>query len=42
MENTISIEIDDICMIDPSINITSIDISGLDGLKKVASDIIPD
>lgn len=42
MENTTSIEIDDICMFDTSANITSIDISGLDGLKKVASDIIPD
>ena len=42
MENTTSIEIDDICTTDTSANITSIDISGLDGLKKVASDIIPD
>lgn len=40
--NTITIEIDDIRMIDPSINITSIDVSGLDGLKKVASNIFPD
>ena len=42
MENTITIKIDDICTIDTSTNITSIDFSVLDGLKKVASDIIPD
>lgn len=33
---------DHICTIDTSANITSINVSGLDGLKKVASDIIPD
>lgn len=35
-------ECDGICTIDTSANITSIDFGGLDGLKKVASDIIPD
>lgn len=37
-----AIEIDGICTIDTSANITSIDFGGLDGLKKVTSDIIPD
>lgn len=37
MENTITIKFDDVCTIDTSTNITSIDISGLDGLKKGSS-----